>query len=193
MHGNVNEWVEDCYYSDYEGAPTNGEAAVGDCNRRIARGGSWNNTPWAVRSAQRKKFTATFRNLYIGFRIARDIPADAEQAYRRGRNAHTKEDFTEAAKWYRIAADQGYMKAPGNLGLLYLLGRGVQKDIREAHRLTRLAANQGGMIAQHRLGLFYLRGIAVNYNRELAVSWLRKSAAQRYTRAIKQLAKMGEK
>jgi formylglycine-generating enzyme required for sulfatase activity len=73
MLGNLNEWVEDCYNPDYDAAPINGDAANGDCNRRIARGGSWNNTPWAVRSAQRKKFAATFRNLYIGFRIARDL------------------------------------------------------------------------------------------------------------------------
>ena len=43
MHGNVWEWVEDCYNASYEGAPTDGTAwASGDCGRRVLRGGSWN-------------------------------------------------------------------------------------------------------------------------------------------------------
>jgi TPR repeat protein len=52
-------------------------------------------------------------------------------------------DFTEAARWYRKAADQGYYFAQANLGFCYLLGRGVGKDPDEAVRWFCKAAKQG--------------------------------------------------
>ena len=47
VHGNVWEWVEDCWHVDYEGAPEDGSAWVtgGDCSRRVLRGGSWLSKP----------------------------------------------------------------------------------------------------------------------------------------------------
>ena len=46
MHGNVWEWVEDCWNYSYEGAPADGSAwESGDCDVRVLRGGSWNNSP----------------------------------------------------------------------------------------------------------------------------------------------------
>ena len=42
MHGNVWEWVEDCWNDSYAGAPSDGRAwTSGDCSRRVIRGGSW--------------------------------------------------------------------------------------------------------------------------------------------------------
>ena len=42
MHGNVWEWVEDCWNDSYQGAPTGGEGwTSGDCAKRVLRGGSW--------------------------------------------------------------------------------------------------------------------------------------------------------
>src|SRR5947207_2436080 len=43
MHGNVWEWVQDCYKPSYEGAPDDGSHVLsGDCSFHILRGGSWN-------------------------------------------------------------------------------------------------------------------------------------------------------
>ncbi len=54
MLGNVWEWVEDCYHDSYNGAPKDGLArTVGNCGRRVLRGGSWGNVPRSVRSAYR--------------------------------------------------------------------------------------------------------------------------------------------
>jgi formylglycine-generating enzyme required for sulfatase activity len=40
MHGNVWEWVQDCYQSTYDGAPTDGSALTsGNCANRVVRGG----------------------------------------------------------------------------------------------------------------------------------------------------------
>ena len=42
VHGNVWEWVEDCWNGSYDGAPTDGSAwTAGECNERVLRGGSW--------------------------------------------------------------------------------------------------------------------------------------------------------
>jgi formylglycine-generating enzyme required for sulfatase activity len=41
MHGNVREWVEDCWHDNYEGAPTDGSAwTQGSYSARVLRGGS---------------------------------------------------------------------------------------------------------------------------------------------------------
>ena len=47
MHGNVGEWVEDCWNDSYRSAPADGIAWLsGDCDRRLSRGGSW----WSPRT-----------------------------------------------------------------------------------------------------------------------------------------------
>ena len=55
MHGNVWEWVEDCWHEDYSGAPVDGSAwtSGGDCGKRVLRGGSWYDYPRYLRSANR--------------------------------------------------------------------------------------------------------------------------------------------
>ncbi len=54
MHGNVWEWVEDCWNESYVGAPSDGSAwGTGSCGRRVLRGGSWSSDPWFLRSADR--------------------------------------------------------------------------------------------------------------------------------------------
>ena len=74
MHGNVWEWVEDCWNGSYQGAPTDGSAwTQGDCERRVLRGGSWSSLPRFLRSASRYWFTTGFRHIYIGFRVVRTL------------------------------------------------------------------------------------------------------------------------
>ena len=52
MHGNVWEWVQDCWNKNYNGAPANGSAWLsGTCKRRVLRGGSWFDNPDYMRSA----------------------------------------------------------------------------------------------------------------------------------------------
>ena len=75
VHGNLKEWVEDCWHDSYAGAPTEGSAWVtgGDCERRVLRGGSWYGIPWYLRSANRDWFSAGYRGLYVGFRVSRTL------------------------------------------------------------------------------------------------------------------------
>jgi formylglycine-generating enzyme required for sulfatase activity len=74
MHGNVWEWVEDCYRDNYDGAPSDGSAVVsGDCRLHILRGGAWNYQPRLLRSAYRYATPPQVRAENIGFRIARAL------------------------------------------------------------------------------------------------------------------------
>jgi uncharacterized protein len=52
------------------------------------------------------------------------------------------QDFVEAAKWYRLAADQGFALAQLHLGRMYEKGQGVPQDYVLAYMLYNLAAAQ---------------------------------------------------
>ena len=63
------------------------------------------------------------------------------------------QDDTEAARWYRLAADQGDAQAQINLfGLMYYKSTGVPQDHTEAARLLKLAYDQAHPLAQDLLG-----------------------------------------
>ncbi len=73
MHGNLWEWVADCWNDTYENAPRNGEVwQEGDCRYRVIRGGSWSHEPHLMRSAARSKEVLFRKNLVLGFRVAMD-------------------------------------------------------------------------------------------------------------------------
>ena len=74
MHGNVREWVEDCWNGSYAGAPSDGVAWVsGDCAERVLRGGSWFSDPRDLRAANRYRYPSGHRFDNVGFRVARTL------------------------------------------------------------------------------------------------------------------------
>ena len=74
VHGNLWEWVQDCWNGSYQGAPTDGSAwTSGDCERRVLRGGSWDNLPEFLRAALRFRYSTGLRFFYLGFRVARTL------------------------------------------------------------------------------------------------------------------------
>lgn len=76
MHGNVYEWCQDYWHSNYEGAPVDGSAWVegGDSDRRILRGGSWGGFPRSCRSAFRYDFVPGLDDDFVGFRVCCSAP-----------------------------------------------------------------------------------------------------------------------
>ena len=75
VHGNVLEWVADCWNVDYKRAPSDGSAWMsGDCSKRVLRGGYWSYDSWGARSAKRYRHTLASRGNHIGFRVARTVP-----------------------------------------------------------------------------------------------------------------------
>jgi formylglycine-generating enzyme required for sulfatase activity len=74
MHGNVRQWVEDCFHASYAGAPTDGSAwKGGDCAARVQRGGAWGYRPANLRSAYRDGIEPALRRSFTGFRVARTL------------------------------------------------------------------------------------------------------------------------
>ena len=75
VHGNVAEWVEDCWHDNYFRGVADGGAWIsgGDCGMRVLRGGAWNDFPpyLYLRSAARSSFEPGHRYYDIGFRVAR--------------------------------------------------------------------------------------------------------------------------
>ena len=75
VHGNVHEWVADCWHDDYHGAPDDGSSWQSEwqCSHRVVRGGAWSTYPQGLRSADRFSKHAAQRYADVGFRVARDL------------------------------------------------------------------------------------------------------------------------
>jgi formylglycine-generating enzyme required for sulfatase activity len=75
MHGNVWEWVQDCWHENYAGAPTDDRAWTTGCSgsSQVLRGGSWFDFPAYLRSAIRLRGTPVNRFISYGFRLARTL------------------------------------------------------------------------------------------------------------------------
>jgi len=76
MHGNVYEWCEDHWHSNYEGAPTDGSAWLSENEdaARVIRGGSWIHDPVNCRSACRASSYPRVTLTVVGFRIVCSSP-----------------------------------------------------------------------------------------------------------------------
>lgn len=77
MHGNVWEWVEDCWHDHYQAAPKDGSAWVVNCPKestRVVRGGSWGSGAVDSRSADRILNARGDRYVNLGIRVARTPP-----------------------------------------------------------------------------------------------------------------------
>ena len=73
MHGNVYEWMRDCWNDSYVGAPTDGRAWVsGNCSMRVIRGGAWYGSPGLLRSAFRGGPSRSYSMNTFGLRLAHD-------------------------------------------------------------------------------------------------------------------------
>lgn len=89
------------------------------------------------------------------------------------------EDDTEAVRWYKLSAGQGYAIAQDKFGFLYDIGGdGVPKDYVQAVRWFRLAAAQGLASAQRNLGSMYALGTGVTQDYKEALRLFQLAAAQ---------------
>ena len=103
-------------------------------------------------------------------------------AYDTGRGV--KQNYPEAVRWYRRAAEQGNQRAQGSLAEIYLFGLpGIAIDMAEAYKFTRLAAEQGDQRSQKNLGMMYLKGDPVPQSDADAVKWFRIAADSGYAPA----------
>jgi formylglycine-generating enzyme required for sulfatase activity/class 3 adenylate cyclase len=71
MGGGVDQWVEDCWHKNYQGAPADGSAwGESDCASHVIRSGSWRNDARYVRPSNRDGYDTNVRYPTHGFRVA---------------------------------------------------------------------------------------------------------------------------
>jgi len=118
--------------------------------------------------------TALTENTYL----RQQVGTDAQNDYEAGLKYYNSENYAEALKWFRKAANQGNADAQTFLGIMYSFGQVVTKDYAEAVKWYRKAADQGDAAGQVLLGGMYYYGKGVPQDYEEAVKWYLKSANQ---------------
>ena len=112
-----------------------GQQYCGDCN--VTTGiGRLENCP-TCRALIRVSADVTVDRLLrlVSRSPGRHTPAaqhDLGSLYAKGNGV--PQNYTEAARWYRLAADQGHAMGQHNLGVMYDHGTGVPQDYTEAAR-----------------------------------------------------------
>jgi len=95
------------------------------------------------------------------------------------------QNYAEATRWFRRAADQDHPLAQYFLGLSYAEGKGVEKDFSAAADLYRRSAVQGYAPAQINLGVMYARGEALPADETEALAWFLLAAQSGQPEAAK--------
>ena len=88
------------------------------------------------------------------------------------------QNYDEALKWYRSAAEKEFAEAQYNLGVLYETGLSVTRDEAEAAKWHRKAAEQGHTGAAYNLAALYATGRGVLRDAAEAAKWYRQAAEQ---------------
>ena len=71
MGGSIDQWVEDCWHKNYQGAPADGSAWTdNECALHVLRSGSWKNDARYIRPANRDNYDTNVRYPTHGFRVA---------------------------------------------------------------------------------------------------------------------------
>ncbi|MFO7640577.1 MAG: SUMF1/EgtB/PvdO family nonheme iron enzyme [Candidatus Competibacteraceae bacterium] len=73
MLGNVLEWTCSLYDKDFVAPVQTCQEPVAD-RQFVVRGGSWNDEPRNVRSADRHRSRPDFQDYFLGFRLVRELP-----------------------------------------------------------------------------------------------------------------------
>ncbi|NTF06399.1 peptidoglycan-binding protein [Agrobacterium rubi] len=85
-------------------------------------------------------------------------------------------DRTEAAKWYKLAADRGFAPAQYRLGNMYEKANGVERNLSEAKRYYQMAADQGNAGAMHNLAVLLASDAAGAPDFKAAGDWFIKAS-----------------
>ncbi|MBF0157994.1 MAG: sel1 repeat family protein [Magnetococcales bacterium] len=149
--------------------------SVAGCGRPAAPlpfsgvGEGWIATQDMIRAAHEGHVVAQ-SNLAIRYALGKGVP----------------QDYKEAEKWCRVAAEKGDAKAQYNLGVMYQNDSGiVPQDNTEAEKWYRLAAEQSYAAAQFMLGRFYDEGTVVEQDNIQAHLWYNLASAKGHREAIR--------
>jgi TPR repeat protein len=116
------------------------------------------------------------RKIFIAIAFALGLHGSACAGFAEGATAYNARNYELALKEVSPLARAGHADAQHLLGLMYYMGRGVQRDYKQAMAWHRKAALQGQADAQYVVGSMYYTGNSVPQDQKLAVSWFRKAA-----------------
>ncbi len=123
------------------------------------------------------------KKIIVAITFALGLHGSAMAGFTEGANAYNARNYTLALKEVTPLAKAGHVDAQHLLGLMYYMGRGVQRDYKQAMVWHRKAALQGKADAQYVVGAMYYTGNSVPQDQKLAVSWFRKAAEQGHAEA----------
>jgi TPR repeat protein len=118
------------------------------------------------------------RKHIVAILLALGLHSSAMAGFTEGANAYNARNYPLALKEVMPLAKSGNADAQHLLGLMYYMGRGVQRDYKQAFAWHYKAAQQGKADAQYVIGAMYYTGNAVPQDQKLAVTWFRKAAEQ---------------
>ena len=105
-----------------------------------------------------------------------------------------KQNHKRAFKWYKAAAEQGYLPAQKILSVIYQLGLGTKPDSDQALKWLKEVALQGDAADQYELGHAYLysefNGKPFKKDYQLALYWFEQSSEQGNAKAQYEIGRM---
>ena len=84
-----------------------------------------------------------------------------------------EQNYTEAIRWYREAANRGHKVAANNLGVIYGRGLGVEIDYSQAMNWYRVAAMKGLVRAMYNIAAMLKSGEGAGADNATALAWYR--------------------
>jgi TPR repeat protein len=123
------------------------------------------------------------KKIIVAIVFALGLHAGAEAGITEGANAYNARNYALALKEITPLAKAGNADAEHLLGLMYYMGRGVQRDYKQAFAWHYKAAVKGKADAQYVVGAMYYTGNAVPQDQKMAVTWFRKAAEQGHAEA----------
>ena len=143
-----------------------------------------------MRSRQAKNFYRIYRGFILAalaatstLCLAKAFPDD----FNVGWTAYQQGNYAQAADIWTRLAKQGDESAQINLGFMYDYGQGVSQSFQQAARWYRAAATQHSAVGQYNLALLISEGKVHPLEGRSADYWLKKSSAQGYENAQRQL------
>lgn len=95
----------------------------------------------------------------------------------------TKQNYTEALKYFQKAANNGDAYSYAWISKIYYYGNGCAQNYEEAFKWLLKAANAGQTVVYGWLGSVYYEGKGCNKNYDEAIKWFKKAAENGDTRA----------
>lgn len=101
---------------------------------------------------------------------------------------YEKGNYNDAIKKYKASAEQGYVSAQWDLGVIYQNGKGVDINYNEALNWFKKAAKRGDKYSQFNLGYMYYSGQGTPVDKVESFKWYKLAANQGYIDAMYNVA-----